>query len=253
MVNARRIAVATFVFLASVAWMSLGPAFAGPFEDAITALGGKSFNARMAAVEALGETGDPRAVPVLNALMDGELYTRKDDKSVVLTRPSGKVFILTDAVTGQEIGEAAKKDLTKIKVNNRMRGLIRGGVAGVPGPGTHARACDQPDDPVVRNGFRSIENGHAPVDHVEGQMLLPADCRPDDLVQDRDLFGAIQPADLEAPPSDRAGRGRNDIRTGSRSTAAGAIRALRRQRMRVVVIVIVIVGSLGRHGRASDF
>ncbi|MCB2101219.1 MAG: urea ABC transporter permease subunit UrtB [Rhodobacterales bacterium] len=126
--------------------MSLGPAFAGPFEDAITALGGKSFNARMAAVEALGETGDPRAVPVLNALMDGELYTRKDDKSVVLTRPSGKVFILTDAVTGQEIGEAAKKDLTKIKVNNRMRGLIRGVLGSLtllsPDPEARMEAAD---------------------------------------------------------------------------------------------------------------
>ncbi|WP_289086426.1 hypothetical protein, partial [uncultured Spongiibacter sp.] len=92
----------------------------------IGALGGKSFKARIAAVRALGAGGDERAAPVLEALMAGKLFTRKADKKIVIVEKKGRVYFLTDAVSGAKIGQAVKKALKKFRVNNRMRGVIRG-------------------------------------------------------------------------------------------------------------------------------
>jgi len=101
-------------------------ATAASLEQGIAALGGKSFKARIAAVRALGAGGDERAAPVLEALMAGKLFTRKADKKIVIVEKKGRVYFLTDAVSGAKIGQAVKKALKKFRVNNRMRGVIRG-------------------------------------------------------------------------------------------------------------------------------
>jgi urea transport system permease protein len=101
-------------------------AAAGPLEEGIDALGSKSFKARIAAVRMLGASGDERAAPILEALMAGKLFTRKVDKKVVIADKKRRVYFLTDALTGEKLGEAAKKSLKKFRVNNRMRGVIRG-------------------------------------------------------------------------------------------------------------------------------
>ena len=101
-------------------------ATAASLEQGIAALGGKSFKARIVAVRALGAGGDERAAPVLEALMAGKLFTRKADKKIVIVEKKGRVYFLTDAVSGAKIGQAVKKALKKFRVNNRMRGVIRG-------------------------------------------------------------------------------------------------------------------------------
>ena len=102
------------------------PTAAAPLEQGIAALGGKSFKARIAAVRALGAGGDERAAPVLEALLAGKLFTRKADKKIVIIEKKGRIYFLTDAVSGEKIGQAAKKALKKFRVNNAMRGVIRG-------------------------------------------------------------------------------------------------------------------------------
>ncbi len=99
---------------------------AATLEQGVAALGSKSFKARIAAVRELGASGDARAVPILEALMAGKLFTRKADWKTVIVEKSGAMYRLTDAVTSAGIGEAVKKELKKIRVNNRMRGVIRG-------------------------------------------------------------------------------------------------------------------------------
>lgn len=101
-------------------------AYAGPLEDGIQALGNKSFKARIAAIQNLGASGEDRAGPVLEALMNGQLFKRKADGEIVIGVKSGSVYILANPVTGAAMGEVAKKDLRKMKANNRLRGLIRG-------------------------------------------------------------------------------------------------------------------------------
>ncbi|MCF8478945.1 MAG: urea ABC transporter permease subunit UrtB [Rhodospirillum sp.] len=93
---------------------------------AILAEGGLSERAE--AIDALAATGDPRAVPILEALADGALMVRKADGAVVIAKTAGKVLALTDPVTGVALAEVASGALDKIKVNNRLRRSIRDAV-----------------------------------------------------------------------------------------------------------------------------
>jgi urea transport system permease protein len=83
---------------------------------------------RVKAIEALAATGDPRVVPVLEALSDGDLMVKKAGGAVVITKKAGKALALTDPVTGEALGELASGALDKIKVNNRLRRSIRDAV-----------------------------------------------------------------------------------------------------------------------------
>jgi urea transport system permease protein len=72
-------------------------------------------------IAALAKTGDPKVVPVLEALGEGNLYARKADGQVFLTKESGSSLTLTDPLSGESAGEAPKATLSKIKVNNSVR------------------------------------------------------------------------------------------------------------------------------------
>ncbi len=134
-----------FVFL-SLLFLTTGTSVRAELADDIAALSAKGFNDKIVAVENLGASGDERVVPVLNALMDGNLYIRKSDKSVVIGTASGKVWILSDPVIEAEIGEAAKSEIEKIRVNNRLRGAISAALGGLnllsPDPRKRIAAAD---------------------------------------------------------------------------------------------------------------
>ena len=76
-------------------------------------------------VGALAATGDPAAAPVLEALSSGDLYFRKSDGQVFIAEKDGKVFKLTDPLTQEAAGEAGRREVKKIKVNNKLRRVIR--------------------------------------------------------------------------------------------------------------------------------
>ncbi len=107
------------------------PLSAATFEELVPALGAKSSKQKIKTIEAIAATGDERAVHVLEALMEGKLYTQKSDRKVVITKKSGKVYILRDPLTSKEIGQAPKFKLKKIRVNNRLRRIIRGVLGGL--------------------------------------------------------------------------------------------------------------------------
>jgi urea transport system permease protein len=91
----------------------------------VDALGQGAFSEREAAINALVATGDQRVPPILQALADGDLYTRDADQKVVLARKAGSGFALTDPVSRDELGEVKKSEIEKIKVNNGLRAKIR--------------------------------------------------------------------------------------------------------------------------------
>jgi urea transport system permease protein len=77
---------------------------------------------KIEAIAALVTDGDPKALPILGALLDGELRT------------AGKrIFVIkgadaTDAVSGEKVAPAPA-ELDDIIVNNRLRGTLNGAVA----------------------------------------------------------------------------------------------------------------------------
>lgn len=94
--------------------------------DAVTGLGEKNFTRKVEAIGQLAASGDARAETVLNALMDGRLYVHDADGKVVLGEDKGEIFLVTDPLADAAAVEVPKADFSKITVNNRMRGAIRG-------------------------------------------------------------------------------------------------------------------------------
>jgi urea transport system permease protein len=76
-------------------------------------------------VRELGASGDVAVERVLAALAEGDLYVRKADKGVFIGKGSGQAIQLLDPLNGEAVGEAAKGEVTKIKVNNGLRRVIR--------------------------------------------------------------------------------------------------------------------------------
>ncbi|NVK34326.1 MAG: urea ABC transporter permease subunit UrtB [Rhodobacteraceae bacterium] len=73
----------------------------------------------------LAATGDPVVAPALEALGDGDLYVRKSDNQVFIAKKSGSGYALSDPLTLEPAGEAGRRDVSKIKVNNSLRRVIR--------------------------------------------------------------------------------------------------------------------------------
>jgi urea transport system permease protein len=114
--------------------------------DGLAGLADRSFSRKVEAVAQLGASGDQRAETILNALLDGRLYVRNANGAVVIGEERGKAFLVADPAAGGEAAEAAIADFTKITVNNRMRGAIRGALGALTlfsgDAGTRAAAAD---------------------------------------------------------------------------------------------------------------
>ncbi|MBZ9897248.1 urea ABC transporter permease subunit UrtB [Mesorhizobium sp. BR1-1-6] len=85
----------------------------------------KGFSETGAVVHDLAATGDPAVERPLAALADGNLYIRKIDSLVFVGKEGGERVQLFDPLSGEPSGEAARDDITKIKVNNTLRRTIR--------------------------------------------------------------------------------------------------------------------------------
>ncbi len=101
------------------------PARAEDLGALITGLGGASFADKEKAIVALGKSGDPRAVPILQA-MGGDRLRKTPDGRVVIVDATGAAAKLTDAATGRPLPDLAPDSLDRIIVNNRLRGAIEG-------------------------------------------------------------------------------------------------------------------------------
>jgi urea transport system permease protein len=97
----------------------------------LDALGKGSFAENEKQVLALARTGDPKIVPALEALAEGDLYRRKADGVVFLVKPAGSNFMLIDALTGEEAGETPKATVAKVRVNNGLRRAVRSALGGL--------------------------------------------------------------------------------------------------------------------------
>lgn len=92
-------------------------------------LNDKSSTKKVEAIEAMAADGDPRVAPILNAMLEGNLFVRASDEHVVIGEKKGKVWNHIDVVSGEVVGESGSKELDKIKINNRLRGALRDALA----------------------------------------------------------------------------------------------------------------------------
>ena len=91
----------------------------------VDALAPGNFKDREAAIGDLVATGDPRVVPILETLTQGELYVDENTGKVVFTDTKGGKGAVSDPVTGTELPAVTNDNLDKVKVNNGLRRVLR--------------------------------------------------------------------------------------------------------------------------------
>jgi urea transport system permease protein len=124
-VGASWLKVFAFAGLVLLQFAASEAARAEDFATLVGDLGSGSFAEKEKAITALGALGDPRAVPVFQALSDGRLLKSADGR-VVISVTEGGTTRPRDAATGEEIAGADPDSFDRIIVNNRLRGAIEG-------------------------------------------------------------------------------------------------------------------------------
>jgi len=109
--------------LTLVVLLAGSPAWAEDLGTIVAGLGGASFADKEKAVIALGKSGEPRAVSILQALT-GDRLRKASDGRVVIVDTAGGGAKVTDAATGEPLPGLAPDSLDRIIVNNRLRGAI---------------------------------------------------------------------------------------------------------------------------------
>jgi urea transport system permease protein len=113
----RRVLLCACLLFAAPVWAALDPA-------TVAQLNAEDTDARVAAIQKLAASGDPRAAELLSALNEEALAFIDDGQRAVVLK-SGSI---TDAITGTALGVApAKADV--VTINNRMRGELASALA----------------------------------------------------------------------------------------------------------------------------
>jgi urea transport system permease protein len=101
-----------------------GAAFAD-LTDAAQGLLSKKYSEKIQATEAVAATGDARAAALLETLLGGDLYATKSDGRLVSREKVSDGYRIADIITEEDLGVVKSGDLSKIRINNKMRGLIK--------------------------------------------------------------------------------------------------------------------------------
>ena len=97
------------------------------FSAALAQLTDSDFDVKGQAIKALLASQDKRTLGVLQALLDGRLYSRRSDRQVVMAKEAGDDnYTLTEVLSSAAIGTVPKHDIKKIGIDNALRTELTG-------------------------------------------------------------------------------------------------------------------------------
>ncbi len=99
------------------------------FDHGVALLLKKGFRAHAKGIRQLLLSKDPRVAPILKAMLDGELYSRKKEGDLVFAKRDKRIYRIAGALDNRPLGEVRKRALRKVKVNNRLRRQLRAALA----------------------------------------------------------------------------------------------------------------------------
>ena len=115
-------------------------------EQAFSLLTSKKFDDKASAITLLADSGDAKTAELLNAILSGKLYYRKKDKRIVTIEKQGAKLLLTDALTGEDLGKVSKRKAKKIGINNKLRIQLKAALASMklndPDPAERLKAVE---------------------------------------------------------------------------------------------------------------
>jgi urea transport system permease protein len=90
----------------------------------VDALGLGDFPEREAAIKALVASKDPKVSQILQLLSDGQLYVNPDGGPVLLQGGTDDEPTYSDPISGEAASDVDPDLMTKVKINNSLRGVI---------------------------------------------------------------------------------------------------------------------------------
>ena len=92
---------------------------------AMSRLNNASMLDRSAAIEQLAAVQEPKAIVILQALLDGHLFNLKAENKLVIATEIEAGYTLSDAKNGQYLGTVTQDTVQKITLNNALRVALR--------------------------------------------------------------------------------------------------------------------------------
>ena len=111
------------------------------FASLISKLVTKKFDEKEFLITRIAASRHERSLPILQSLLEGRLYYKKDDKTIVIARIVKKNANIIRAIDGRDLGQTTKKKIRKVGINNRLRRVLNIAIAKL-------NIADQ--DPAVR-------------------------------------------------------------------------------------------------------
>ena len=134
------------VLLAIIFALNNADATAATLGETIASLAKANTKQKIQTVKVISASGHDRAAEVLQALVGSKLYFQKSDRKVVIIKKAGSTYLLIDPLTAKELGQSLKSKLKKIRINNRIRRVIRGALGGLTllskNPGQRLKAAE---------------------------------------------------------------------------------------------------------------
>lgn len=98
---------------------------ADEFASLSTDLAKSGYSQKSRIIDDLAALNDERTLSVLKAMLDGNLYMQKSDKSVVIGRDTDAGVEITDIQANQVVDVVGVRALEKVRINNSVRGKLR--------------------------------------------------------------------------------------------------------------------------------
>ncbi len=99
------------------------------FESIVLKLTTKSYREKQGIIAELTALDDERVRPVLKEMLEGRLHYTKDKVHIVFIKDVEDGYEITDVVNAESLGVVGTRDVKKVKVNNTLRGILRGEIA----------------------------------------------------------------------------------------------------------------------------
>ncbi|AUB78495.1 urea ABC transporter permease subunit UrtB [Spiribacter roseus] len=225
----KRFARCMLVSLLMALGLTASPAGAADDEALVSSLrqlNEGSFDDKAAAVRTIAESGHPRAVPVLQALLDSRLYFRIGGGEIVIADSLDSGFAVTDPLSGERVGEASQYEIRRVSINNAVRTEARKmlALAGLSSPDRQARSeaverlLESPD-PAIAKRMEGLV-AEEPVDAIRRDMSLAIGLARLDAPE-----AAIRLEALETLDGSLRNRVRNEVRRLAQNDPDSAVQA----------------------------
>ena len=98
-------------------------------KEIILKLDTKDFKDKILVIEEIAKNDNDLNLLALKSILEGKLYIRKSDKSILLVDIKDRKYFAFDFFDNTELGVLSKRKLKKIKINNNLRNILSNKIA----------------------------------------------------------------------------------------------------------------------------